>query len=150
LGGLARFALLISLVVAGVGARQPAVDWRDAPAYLGLFAPAGARADAYRTLVSPLDLDTILTSLERDTAATRSPGAWQPRPLLPFDAFGQTGQYDRSKLARLYGSQRPRVARGPRSENGRIVEAWTLVSPYPDPKLERLEHGTLLIVLRLP
>jgi len=70
--------------------------------------------------------------------------------LLPADAFGRSGDYDRSKLARLYGARRASVARGPRLENGRVVESWTLVSPYPSVALERLEPGTLLIVQRLP
>jgi hypothetical protein len=34
-------------------------------------------------------------------------------------------------------------------ENGRVVEAWTLISPYPDAQLEHLDSGTLLIVLHL-
>jgi hypothetical protein len=42
------------------------------------------------------------------------------------------------------------VARGPRLQNGRVIETWILVSPYPDSRLERLEPGTLLIVLRTP
>jgi hypothetical protein len=150
LGGFALSALIFLRVLTGFGARQPGVDWQQAPAYVALFAPSGARADAYRTFVSPLDLDTLLDRLGPDVSVVRPPGAWEPRPQLPFDAFGQTGPYDRSKLARLYGARRPRVARGPRAENGRIVEAWTLISPYPDPKLEHLEAGTLLIVLRVP
>jgi len=79
-----------------------------------------------------------------------SPGAWEPKELLPFDAFGQTGRYDRWSVARLYGSRRARVARGPRSVQGHVTEAWTLISPYPDTSLTRLEAGTLLIVLRIP
>ena len=129
---------------------QPAPGWRDAPALLALFAPAGAYAAAYRAYVSPSDLDTVLRRLETDATLLRTSGAWQPRPLLPADAFGQTGRYDRSKLARLYGATRARVARGARREREHIVESWTLISPYPDPTLERLEPGTLLVVVRLP
>ena len=150
MGGFARFTLLACLVLAGLAARQPGIGWQPAPAYTALFAPAGARSEAYRTLVSPLDLDTVLQALGSDSSLARPAGAWEARPQLPFDAFGQTGPYDRTKLARLYGARRPRVARGPRAENGRVIEAWTLISPYPDPRLEHLESGTLLIVLRLP
>jgi hypothetical protein len=53
-------------------------------------------------------------------------------------------------VARLYGSRQPRVARGARADEGRVVESWTLVSPYPSADLTRLEHGTLRIVLRTP
>ena len=123
--------------------------WRDAPAYLHLFAPRLHR-DAYRTAVSPLDLDTLLALLSADPALLKPPGAWQPRGITPSDAFGEAGTYPRWKLAQLYGARRARVARGPRMEGGRVAETWTLVSPYPDPSLERLEPGTLLIVLRLP
>jgi hypothetical protein len=124
--------------------------WQEAPAYRPLFAPRKAHSDAYRMYVSTLDLDAALRALAADDSLLRPPGAWQAQPVLPFDAFGQTGSYDRWKLARLYGARRPLVARGPKAENGRIVESWTLVSPYPDPSFERLEPGTLLIVLRLP
>ena len=32
---------------------------------------------------------------------------------------------------------------------GRVVEAWTLISPYPDETMTTLRQGTLLIVLTL-
>jgi hypothetical protein len=118
------------------------------PVYLDLFAPAVHRS-AYQAFISPLPLDQLLTSLT-DPGFAASPGAWRPERLLALDAFGRAGRYDRSKLARLYGARRVDVARGPRVEGGRIVETWTLVSPYPDPRLERLEPGTLILVLRLP
>ena len=73
-----------------------------------------------------------------------------PQALLPSDAFGQTGSYDRWKVAKLYGAERAMVARGPRALSGdNPSEAWTLISPYPDKQVERLESGTLLIVLDL-
>ena len=100
--------------------------------------------------VSPLDLDAALRELRGDPSLLRPPGSWQPRETLPFDAFGQTGRYDRWKLARLYGSRRVRLARGPKALDGRVTESWTLISPYPDPTLSRLEPGTLLMVLKIP
>ena len=144
---LAILCLLLSRIPASGQVDAP---WRAAPEYLALFAPADGRAAAYRTYVSPLDLDVALRRLEADRSLIRAPGAWQARPLPPADAFGQAGRYDRSALARLYGAQQPRVARGSRAEGGRVVESWTLVSPYPDTALRRLESGTLLVVLRLP
>ena len=144
---LVAICLLLSAMPA---AAQVGAPWREAPEYVRLLAPADGRASAYRIYVSPLALQTTLQQLEGDAALVRAPGAWQPRPVQPWDAFGQAGLYDRSALARVYGAQQPRVARGGRMENGRVVESWTLVSPYPDTALRRLEAGTLLVVLRLP
>ena len=146
-----RPLVVVCLLLSGMCATaQVGEPWRDAPAYLPLFAPAGARGAAYRIFVSPVDLDTTLRRLEADGSLVRAPGAWQPRPALPLDAFGQAGRYDRSALARVYGARQPRVARGARMENGRVVESWTLIAPYPDTALRGLEAGTLLVVLRLP
>jgi hypothetical protein len=138
-------ALVLALTVAaplaaGRAAPDPPGAWREAPEYLPLFAAAGERQAAYRAYVSPRGLDEAL----RELGVT-----WPAREQLPRDAFGETGRYDRLKLVRLYGATRARVARGPRSADGRVTEAWTLVSPYPDPALGRLEAGTLLIVLSL-
>jgi hypothetical protein len=127
----------------------PGGDWQDAPGYLRLFAPTGARAAAYRVYVSTLDMEMLLRRLATDPSLLHPPGAWLPASLLPSDAFGQTGGYDRSKLARLYGSTRAMVARGPRGRDGQPTEAWTLVSPYPSRDMDHLEPGTMLIVLDL-
>jgi hypothetical protein len=127
----------------------PGGMWRDAPGYLHLFAPSGPRAGAYHFFVSPVPVETVIAGLASDPSLLRPPGAWSPVPVLPMDAFGQTGGYDRSKLARLYSARRPLVARGPRGNGGRPIEAWTLISPYPSRDLARLEPGTMLIVLDL-
>jgi hypothetical protein len=116
------------------------VGWTESPLYGRLFTPAAAPADTYRTYVTPRSLDAVLAEIGVDV---------QPKAVMALEAFGQSGGYDRWKLARLYGARRARVARTPRFENGRVVEAWTMISPYPDPSLERLDEGTLLIVLRL-
>lgn len=125
------------------------VRWNSAPAYAELFAPRAQRP-AYRFFTSPHPLAALLPQVSSDAASVRTPGGWTARALLPFDAFGQSGEYDRTKLARLYGARRAQVARGPRQDGGIVVESWTLVSPYPDTTLTALEPGTLLIVLRLP
>jgi hypothetical protein len=122
--------------------------WHDAPEYLSLFAPSAHRED-YRAYVSPLGLEETLKTLFADPAVQRLPGAWEPKAMIPFDAFGRTGSYNRWKLAGLYGSRRALVARGPRVDHGR-TESWMLVAPYPDPSLQRLETGTLIIVLTIP
>ena len=145
-----RVVAIIVLLTASAAARQAELAWREAPEFQALFAPPGPRRGAYRTYVSPMDLDAALRQLKDDPALLRSPRAWLPQALLPLDAFGQAGPYDRWALLRLYGAQRPRVARGAREENGRVTESWTLISPYPDTGLQRLEPGTLLIVLRIP
>jgi hypothetical protein len=147
--------LLVAAALLTLGGPTIALDeaqgspdvWRSAPEYVRLFGPPRARAGAYRAYVSPLDLGSVLRQLASDPALLHPPGAWTPLALLPTDAFGQTGSYDRWRLARLYGARRVMVARGPRGENGRPNEPWTLISPYPDPTLTHLERGTLRIVL---
>lgn len=121
--------------------------FREAPEFLGVFTPPRAPAGTYATYVSASELER---SLKEIRGHAEMPADWAIQTLPPFDAFGRSGGYDRWKLARLYGSRRARVARGPRLVDGRVVEAWTLISPYPDARLERLEPGTLLIVLRVP
>jgi hypothetical protein len=117
--------------------------------YVPLFTPRGVARGTYRTYTSEGDLDTVLAAIRRDPSLSTGSGSFEPRSVLASEAFGQSGGYNRWKLALLYGAKRTRVARGPRVESGRVIEAWTLVSPYPDAQLERLEPGTLLIVLRL-
>jgi hypothetical protein len=143
---------VLCLLLSGMvtAAQTGGAPWREAPEYLALVAPAGSRSAAYRTFTLPLDIDAALRRLENDESLVRVPGAWRPRAMLPLDAFGQAGRYDRSGMAQVYGGQLPRVARGARAVDGRVVESWTLISPYPNPELRRLEPGTLLIVLRLP
>jgi hypothetical protein len=126
-----------------------AAQWREAPDYLALFVPRVDRP-FYRAFVSSLELDAVLHAVAPDEDALHPPGAWTAREENPLDAFGAGGTYDRFKLARLFGSHRPNVARGPRGQRGLVEESWTLVSPYPTPDLSRLQQGTLLIVLRVP
>jgi len=139
---------LLLVCVLGCTELRSAEAWREAPEYLDLFAPRAHR-QAYRAYVSPLGLDDTLRLLLADPAVEHPPGAWMPQSLTPFDAFGQTGSYNRWKLAGLYGNRRARVARGPRVDGGR-AESWMLVAPYPDPALQRLEPGTLILVLQIP
>ena len=146
--------MVVAAAMLWLGAAAPSAQpppsgaWQDAAGYLRLFAPFGTRAAAYRIFVTTLPIDALLGRLAQDPLLLHPPGAWVPAPVLPADAFGQTGRYDRSRLARLYGARRPVVARGPRG-TGRPAEAWTLVSPYPSRDLTRLEPGTMLIVVDL-
>jgi len=66
-----------------------------------------------------------------------------------LEAFGTAGLYDRSKVARLYAGRRVSVVRAPIERDGRTIAAVTLISPYPDATLTRLEPGTMVIVLRV-
>lgn len=141
-------ALFLASFLASAAVQTPP-DWREAPEYVTLFAPA-AHADAYRAYVSPLAPDALVRTLDGDPALLRTPGAWEPRDETALDAFGRSGRYDRWTLARLYGARRVRAARGPRTVDGRVAESWLLVSPYPDPALQRLQPGTLILVLALP
>jgi len=141
--------LWLGTAVAPGAQPPPSGAWQEATGYLPLFAPFGTRAAAYRIFVTTLPIDPLLGQLTQDPSLLHPPGAWVPAPVLPVDAFGQTGRYDRSRLARLYGARRPVVARGPRGAGGRPMEAWTLVSPYPSLDLARLEPGTMLIVVDL-
>ncbi len=67
----------------------------------------------------------------------------------PLEAFGEAGTYPRTTVARLYTGTRAQVVRFPIERNGRTVAAVTLISPYPDPTLSRLEPGTLAIILHV-
>ena len=121
--------------------------WREAPQYISLFVPQTKRA-AYRAYVSPLGLEATLQQLTTDAGILRPPGAWTPQAMIPYDAFGLSGSYNRWKVAGLYRSRRAQVARGPRLDQG-ALESWTLIAPYPDEALQRLETGTLIIVVRM-
>jgi len=124
--------------------------FRAAPQFLPLFAPRSHR-QMFRAFVSPRPLDDVLRQLTDDPQLQHPPGSWTAVASAPTDAFGNGGTYNRFRLVRLYGATRVQVARGPRvGPDGQVLEAWTLVSPYPSPDLSHLESGTLLLVLRLP
>ena len=150
---LRRMVIATAMLWVGASASSaqppPSGAWREGVGYLSLFAPFGARASAYHIFVTMLPIDALLGRLTQDPSLLHPPGAWVPASVVPTDAFGQTGRYDRSRLARVYGARRPVVARGPRGAGGRPMEAWTLVSPYPSLDLTRLEPGTMLIVVDL-
>lgn len=125
------------------------VAWRDAPEYVRLLAPANQRK-SYSISVTDAPLADVLAQVTANPAAVAAPGAWQPRNESPQDAFGTAGLYNRWLAAGLYGSRQPRVARGALTDRGRIVEAWTLVSPYPSSELATLHPGTMRLILKVP
>lgn len=137
------------MLLCGASAGGFPADLRDAPEFLPVFTPRLHR-EAYRTLVSPRPLEDVLRQLASDPRLLHPPGSWTASPAAPIDAFGNAATYDRWRLARLYGAGHPRVARGPvAGPDGRVAEAWTLISPHPDTSLTRLEAGTLIVVLRV-
>lgn len=143
---ITRDIVLIALLAAvPAGA---AVSWRDATEYVSLFAPVG-HSDSYGIAVTPTGLEEVLKGLGADQALVRTPGAWAVRYESPTDVFGTAGRYNRWLLARLYGSRQVRVARGARADRGRVVEAWTLISPYPSPDLRTLHPGTMRLILNV-
>lgn len=129
-------------------AASPTAGWREAPEYVGLFAPP-SRRDAYHAYVSPAPLEATLKQLFVDPGILHPPGAWTTQAMIPTDAFGLSGSYNRWKVAGLYRSRRAQVVRGPRLDQGQL-ESWTLIAPFPDEDLQRFEPGTLAIVLRVP
>ena len=122
--------------------------WRDAPAYVSLFAPVNRRA-SFSAAISAAPLESVLADVAQDGMAVHAPGSWQPRGESATDTFGTAGLHNRWMLARLYGSQQVRVARGPRMDRGRVIESWTLISPYPSTDLRTLHPGTLRLVLKI-
>jgi hypothetical protein len=132
-----------------IAALWGAAGFTEAPVYVPLFTPRGVPPGTYRAFTTERPFDATLAAVPRDPSPPGSAPVFEPQLEIASDAFGQSGGYNRWKLALLYGARRVRVARGPRLEDGRVVEAWTLISPYPDPTLDRLHEGTLLIVLRL-
>ena len=109
------------------------------PTLAALFAPARAELGRYEVCAESDSIDAIV-------AAGRPEGLHygNPEPAEALDALGASGDYDRAKVARLYGGSRPRVARGWRQDGGRF-ESVTLISPHPDASLTRLLPGTLVI-----
>jgi hypothetical protein len=133
-------AVMLVIITTGVWVGARAGENRSAescdPRLTRLFAPLHPRLGRYE----------VCTSAEPLTALA-GPG-WQVEALSPLDAFGSAGAYDRGALSRLYGGRLPRVARGWREEGGEF-QSITLVSPYPDATLTRLEPGTMIIRLVL-
>jgi len=124
-----------------------------APALARLFTPLQAPAEAYTVTVLTDGIEAALARVKKalapNAAAGDPPGSWQVQQMDPLEAFGTAGAYDRSKVARLYTGRRVSVVRGPVERGGKVVAAVTLISPYPDPALSRLEPGTLVIAFNV-
>jgi hypothetical protein len=64
--------------------------------------------------------------------------------LEALEAFGAAGPYNRAALARLYGGTRVHVVRRWQQRGNQFISE-TLLSPYPDATLTRLNSGTMVI-----
>ena len=145
---LAALAAVIASTTA-VGWRTPAPPrWRASPQHLERFVPSNHR-QSYDITVTAQSLDEVIAEIAADPDAAPTPGPWQPRNESPSDAFGIGGNYNRWQLARLYGGRSARVARGGRLDRGRVIESWTLISPYPSADLGTLHPGTMRLILKL-
>jgi hypothetical protein len=143
---ITRVIVLIALLAAVPASAT--VSWQDAAEYLSLFAPVG-HGDSYGISVTSRGLDEVLKELTADQTLVRISGAWAVRHESATEVFGTAGRYNRWLLARLYGSHPVRVARGARADRGRVVEAWTLISPYPSADLRTLHPGTMRLILNV-
>jgi hypothetical protein len=127
------FAAAAALAAAsGARAQDPARPAACDPAFAALFTPERPVLGRYEACTDPRPLAEV------------APSDWMVEALEPGDAFGGAGAYDRAAVARLYGGSRARVARG-WSESGDRFEAVTLISPYPNAAVTKLEPGTLII-----
>jgi hypothetical protein len=104
-----------------------------------LFTPERPRVGHYDVAVADEPLERAIPDGLR-----HGPAEW----LEPLDAFGAAGRYNRSKLVRLYGGRRVETLRGWRMDGDRL-ESVTLLSPYPDASLTKLEPGTMIITLTI-
>lgn len=131
-------AAAVLLIVAGVWLGAQSSENRRVescdPVLTRLFAPLHPRLGHYEVCTS------------RRPLAALADVQWRIEGLSPLDAFGSAGAYDRATVSRLYGGRQARVARGWRDVDG-AFQSITLVSPYPDASLTRLEPGTLIIRL---
>ncbi len=113
-----------------------------------LFTPPAAPAGTYRVYVAGSAIETVAAAFKAVAQSDDVSGAWVIQETDPQSAFGDAGPYNRTKVARLYVGVPTRVARGPVVRDGRTRTSITLVSPYPEPSLARLERGTLIIEFR--
>jgi len=104
-----------------------------------LFAPRRPHVGRYEVCTTPESPDALVG--EGFTFA-------RAEQLEALDIFGTAGAYDRAALAQLYAGRRARVVRGWRLSES-VFESVTLISPYPDASLERLNPGTMIVSFRL-
>ncbi|HEY2905105.1 MAG TPA: hypothetical protein VGJ29_04340 [Vicinamibacterales bacterium] len=102
------------------------------PALTALFTPQHPQLGRYEVCTTDEPIEKVAGSASPIEATE------------PLDAFGTAGNYDRSKLSRLYGGRRARVAHRWK-QAGDAYESLTFISPYPDATLTHLLPGTMVI-----
>ena len=107
------------------------------PSLAALFTPPRAELGRY-------EVCTTAQSIEEAVLEGAGDRVDEIESLEALDAFGAAGPYNRAALARLYGGTRVRVVRRWQRLDERFVSE-TLLSPYPDAALTRLNPGTLVI-----
>lgn len=146
---LRRVLLCVSIVCAS-GLATASRDLPSAQAcaqYTRLFAPP-ARVRAFRFSCTRESIQ-VVSEFYRRNWPSPEPRSWTIERLAAADAFDRAALFNRSQLARLYGGLQPRVARGPVTRDGRVVEVVMLLSPYPEPDLSALNAGTLIMTVQL-
>jgi hypothetical protein len=113
------------------------------------FTPTTVAKDTYRAYVTDAPIEEVLAAFRSVANSGSVRGAWAIEQMEALDAFGRAGQYDETRVARLYAGRRARVAHGPIIRDGRTVASITLVSPHPDPSLTHLDRGTLIIEYKI-
>lgn len=123
-----------------------------APQLARLFVPQHVPEGTYTVTVLSAGIEAASALVREAVAAGARPGdpagSWEVHLVEPLEAFGTGSRYDRSKLARLYTGRPVSVVRGPVERDRRVVAAVTLLSPYPDATISRLNEGTLVILMR--
>jgi hypothetical protein len=138
--------LLLTLSLAFQLAETFPFPSRPSPPHARLFAPPQG-AEGYQFLLTDASIDDVARFC-RERWPSPSKGSWTVAPGSAGEAFDVAALFDRSRLARLYGGSRPKIARGPiGSPNTRAVVL--LLSPYPEADLKRLNAGTLIMVVEL-
>ena len=106
-----------------------------------MFVPPRPQLGHYEVFATS---DSLPAAIEAEMKAEPDASGWHVEEASPLDAFGSAGNYDRAALSKLFGGRPASVARAMIQRNGRVV-ALTLISPYPDPDMRRLDPGTLII-----
>jgi hypothetical protein len=151
------FVLLMGGTVAALAGTTapplPPLNGTPAPALARIFTPRHAADGVFTVTVVDRPIEAawkvVRQSFEGFGLATGPDGKPTVTEEEPLTIFGSAGSYNRSKLAGLYAGRRALVSRTPITQDGRTVASLTLVSPYPDATLQRLEPGTLAILLRV-
>jgi hypothetical protein len=118
------------------------------PVLTRLLTPHSVPARTYVVYRSERSIQTIAAALRAEDHDP-APGAWKAERQDVLDAFDGASRADRFRLAELYVGIHPLVARGSLVRDGRR-EGYTLISPYPDASMTRLQPGTMVIVFQVP